>query len=130
MARMMSSGFELDTITGNIDCDGSSGSPTISTTTVHGGTYSGRITSLGSGTAKFFRFAYNSSAGNGPFYFRFYINIAVLPSAENRIFATSNTSTNNSGLSAYITLDNTGALRLYDSTGVIGSVSPVLSTGT
>lgn len=129
MARLFSSGFELNSLTAAMEWDAAVG-VTISSTTVRSGVYSGRVSSLVSGTNQRFRNQFKASQNSGPFYIRFYLNVATLPSAENRIFALSNSTTNGTGVAAYITLDNTGALRLYDSSGVIGSPSPVLSTAT
>ncbi|SRR6266536_855527 len=128
MARLFSSGFELNSLTASMEWDAAVGG-TISSSTVRSGTYAGRISSLSSGTNQRFRNQFKSAGNNGPFYFRFYLRIATLPSAENRIFAVSSSATTGTGVAAYITLDNTGALRLYDSTGAIGSASSALSTG-
>lgn len=102
---------------------------TISSLTLRSGVYAGRISSLSSGTNQRFRTQFKAVQSNGPFYCRFYLRIATLPSVENRIFALSNSTTTGTGVAVYITLDNTGALRLYDSTGSIGSASLALSTG-
>jgi len=129
MARLFSSGFELNSLTASMEWDAAVGG-TISSSTIRSGGFSGRISSLASGTNQRFRTQFKSAGNNGPFFFRFYLRIATLPTAENRIFAVSSSATTGTGVAAYITLDNMGALRLYDSTGVIGSASSALSTGT
>ena len=129
MARLFSSGFELNSLTASMEWDAAVGG-TISSSTVRSGGFSGRISSLASGTNQRFRTQFKSAGNNGPFFFRFYLRIATLPSAENRIFAVSGSATTGTSVAAYITLDNTGALRLYDSSGSIGSASSALSTGT
>ena len=129
MARLMTSGFELNSITAGVEFVATNGTPTISTTTIRTGTFAGRCSSLSSGTAKNFRLQFLTVAGtgDGPYYVRQYLNIATLPSAENRIISGRDSIAGVDYM--YITLDNTGVLRLYDSVGVIGSASATLSTG-
>lgn len=129
MTRLWSSGFELNSMTTDVEWTAAVGG-SISSSTVRSGTYAGRISSLASGTNQRFRYQFLSAGANGPYYSRFYFRIATLPSAENRIFALSNSGTAGTGVAAYITLDNTGVLRLYDNVGQIGSASSVLSTNT
>ena len=129
MARLWQSGFELNSAAAGVEFSIASGT-TISSSTVRSGAFAGRVSSLVSATNQRFTYAFKASSTNGPFYFRYYINIATLPSAENRVFALSNSSTTGTGVWTYITLDNTGALRLYDNVGVIGSPSSALSTNT
>jgi hypothetical protein len=128
MARIFSSGFELNSITANMEWDAATG-VTISSSTVRSGGYSGRVSSLVSGTNQRFRTQFKTSGSNGPFYFRFYFRVATLPTAANRIFALSSNSTAGTAVDAYITLDNTGALTLFDDAGQIGTASVALSTG-
>lgn len=68
-------------------------------------------------------------AGVGPFFCRQYLYITTLPSAANRIISGRDS---NLGVDyIYITLDNAGLLRLYNTAGTqIGSASSALSTGT
>lgn len=129
MARIFTSGFELNSLTAAMEWDAAVGA-TISSATVRSGTYAGRISSLVSGTNQRFRYQFKSVGSNGPFYFRFYLRVATRPSAENRIFALSSSATTGTSVDAYVTLDNTGALRLYDDDGVIGSASSALSNDT
>ena len=127
MARLWSSGFELNTITSGEEFGTAGG--TIQTTVVRSGTYAGRITSLSSGAPKQFSQNFASVNSNGPFFFRAYFRVATLPTAENTIISLEN-STGAGVLIVYITLDETGVLRLRDEDGVIGSPSSVLSLGT
>lgn len=131
MGRLNTLGFELNSTTSAMEFGTAGG--VIQTGTVRTGTYAGQITSLSSGTAKGFIYQFASSNSNGAFYIRQYMNFATLPSAENRIISlVSGTSTANSS-DANITIDNTGALRLYYNNAtvntVIGSPSTALSTG-
>lgn len=130
MARINTAGFELNSATNNMEL-GTSGSPTISSTTFRSGAYAGRISSLSSGTLKSFSmpFAASGSGGDGPYWARTYFRYATLPSAENRIMSFRDT---NAGADkAYITIDNTGVLALYNGSAVqIGSDSSALSANT
>lgn len=127
MARIWQSGFELNSATSGVEL-GASGSPTISSTTKRSGGFAGRITSLVSTTPKWFNYGLAASAAK-PYFHRFYLNIAVLPSAENTIFMDANLPPANS-VKETMTLDNTGALRLYNNGVLVGSPSSALSTGT
>lgn len=126
MARLWSSGFELNSNTAGMEWTVISGSPTIQTTTVRSGTYAGQITSLSSGTPKYWLYKYAAAVSNVNFQ-RFYFRVATLPSAENRIFVLNNSSDVSTPL-IYITIGSGGALRLYDEDGAIGSASSALST--
>jgi hypothetical protein len=133
MARLHSSGFEQNSVTaGNADVYTAGGSPTISSTTVRSGSYALRISSLASATAQGVLYKWAASTNNGPFYFRAYLNVATLPSAENRIITLGAASGSIAGSTrAYITLDQNGQLRLYTASGptLIGSASSALSAG-
>lgn len=125
MGRLWSSGFELNSTTANVEFTASAVAvPTIQTTTVRSGTYAAQVTSLGSGISKGLSYDYSSAVSNGPHFYRFYLRVATLPSAENYICYITGTG------EIDLTLDNTGALRLYDEDGVIGSPSSALSLNT
>jgi hypothetical protein len=127
MSRLQTIGFELNSSTASMEFTAIFGSPTIQSSVVRSGSYAGEISSLVSGTAQGFRYQVNPSAQSASFSqqcFRF----ATLPSAENCICLL-NDQQNNTSPVAYITIDNTGALRLYDEDGVIGSPSSALATG-
>ena len=118
MARLWSSGFELNSTTANVEWTAAHSTPSIQTTTVRSGTYTLQITSLGSGTAIGLRYQFASAAGNGPYYFRTYFRVATLPSAENRIILLNDSADLTTPI-VYITIDNSGVLRLYDEDGQI-----------
>lgn len=127
MARLLTTGFELNSATAGVEFSAVSGSPTISSTTYRSGAYAGRISSLSSGTAQYFGHDLVQTVLKTLFV-RFYLRVATLPSAENRIFVLNDAS----GLAtpvAYLTLDNSGLLALYDEDGQVGSDSSALSTG-
>src|SRR3990167_5422338 len=126
MARLWSSGFELNSATGGVEWTLGAGGNfgTIVTAPIRSGTYAGRILSLSSGSKKGFGFLFSSTSDNGPFWARFYLRVATLPSAENTICDFEDGAFTRQ---CRITIDNTGVLRLYDEDGVIGSPSSALS---
>jgi hypothetical protein len=125
--RIWTSGFELQSVTSGVEIHAALlTNATISTSIKRGGDASYRINSLVSGSAQGFRHEFKSVSGDGPFWLRAYLRIATLPSSENRIISFS---TNR----AYLTLNNSGQLQLYDedSAGTpIGSASNALSLDT
>lgn len=127
MAVVACIGFELNSVTSAEELTTVTGA-TITSTSPISGTFSGLISSLASGTAQLFRFQFAPSAAN-VFYFSFWYRPDTLPSAENRIFV-GNNANNLTSPEIYLTIDNTGVLKLYDEDGQIGSASSALSTGT
>ncbi|MEN9389679.1 MAG: hypothetical protein RLY61_763, partial [Candidatus Parcubacteria bacterium] len=127
--RVFSSGFELQSTTAGVEWTSVSGSPAISTSTVNGGAASLRIASLSSGTQESLTYAFEATSTNtnGPLYFRTYLYITTAPSAENRIISLKNSA---GTTIAYLTLDNSRILKIYDEDSVVGSGSSALSTST
>lgn len=126
--RLYSSGFELNSLSNNHDCHtvvatGAS----ITTTTVRSGNYALRINGLSSGAEGSCEFRIAQNPAPGPFYIRAYFRFAAFPGAANRIIelqACCGTVT------AYVTVDNAGILRLYDEDGEITSgIGSTLTTG-
>lgn len=128
MARIFTSGFELNSTTSGMEWSGITGGA-VSATNARTGSRCYRISSLSSGTSQRARIQFASAAASGPYFFRAYFWFTTLPTAENRIVYVSNSATQDTGVLAYITIDNTGVLRLYDEDGQIGSTSSALSTG-
>lgn len=130
MARLWSSGFELNSLTAGMEFLGSSGSPSIQSTTKRSGSYALQISSLSSGVRKHVQLPLYAGVANtsGPYYVRFYLYVVTLPSADNRIYVLSNSSGFN--MRAAVTLSSTGTLQLADEDGNIGSPSSALSTNT
>jgi hypothetical protein len=132
VGRLTSIGWELGTVTADVETTANAtGAPTVPTTFQRSGASSLRISSLTSAQQKGSRYTFKSASNNGPFYGRVYLTISTLPSAENRIIAlvsdASFTAANNR---LYLTLDNTGALALFDEDGQIGSDSSPISRNT
>lgn len=129
MARLWGSGFEINSVTSNVEFRDVTGSPTISTTTVRSGTYAGRISSLSSSTPKLFTNWIGSGGDDtGPFFVRFYFRYATAPSADNVIFAMRNISTG--AFIINVVLTSAGALKLKNEATQIGSTSSALSSNT
>lgn len=122
-ARLWSSGGELNA-TASIEFPRASGSFSLSSSVKRSGDYSVRINGLTSGAITAVGTHVASTADNGPFFARFYINITTLPSAENRIFEMED-----AAVMVYLTLDETGVLKLYDEDGQITGTT-TLSTNT
>lgn len=126
MARLFSSGFELNSTATRMEWSNVSGSPAISTTTVRTGTYAGRIRGLASGSAQYFsQQVLGSGATANVCYIRFYLYVNTLPSAANTIFFAGG----GLGTAGLIKLTSSGALQLFNNTSQVGSDSSNLSTG-
>lgn len=132
MARLWSSGIELQSVTSGVEFSGVGGDISIDVNVPHnaGGTCliaGGVDTPLLSGAAQYVEHQFAAANGNGPYYFRAYVRIHTAPSAENRIIALLDSG---GTVRAYVTIDASRQLRLYDEDGVIGSASSAISTGT
>lgn len=128
MARLWQAGLELGSIFFDFDTkvNGSAG-PSLSTTTVRTGNGSLRMNGFAAtnvGMGKDFLLA----AGTGPYYARFYINIATQPTATSIISHFSGFS-NGGNPAIGIALTSAGALRLLNNTTQVGSDSSVLTLG-
>jgi len=129
LARLFSTGFELNSTTAGVEFTTVTNG-TISTTTIRSGTYAGRISSLASGTARGFLYQFASAAGNGPYFIRFYFRYATLPSAANTIFSVDNDTAVAEAAGVAILLGSDGALQLFNGATQIGSDSSALSADT
>src|SRR3990167_8050830 len=129
MARLFSTGFELNSTTAGVEFTTVTNG-TISTTTIRSGTYAGRISSLASGTARGFLYQFASAAGNGPYFIRFYFRYATLPSATNTIFSVDDDTAVAEAAGVAILLTSGGALQLFNGATQIGSDSSALSADT
>src|SRR3990167_5180323 len=75
IARLWSSGFELNSLTAGVEITSVSGSPTIVTSPVRSGTYALRTT-----LANRARYDFATSDSRADYYFRVYIRFAASPS--------------------------------------------------
>lgn len=128
MARLWSSGFELNSLTTNVEITNIQSTPVLQTSTVRSGTYAAQITSLGSGTVKAISYQFVSAVGTGPYYFRTYFRYATLPTANNAIIRLSTTTTGSTVASVRLT--STGGLALFNGSTQIGSTSSNLTANT
>jgi hypothetical protein len=123
MARLGTWGNELGSLTAGVEWTLTSGSPTLTTSNVHAGTYAVEISSLASGTREGVALQLAASAVPGPYFFRNYYRFATLPSAENTILSGILTAAFTGTVSWRVTVDNNGALRLYNGASLVGSAS-------
>src|SRR3972149_206729 len=80
MARQMSIGFELNEVSPGVEWTNTSGAPNapaIQSTVVRSGTYAGRITSLSSGTPKWFSHQFANSPSTAQWWHRMYFCFAA-----------------------------------------------------
>lgn len=125
MARLWSSGFELNSTTAAMEWDTVTG--TIQATTVRTGGFAGAVTSATSGTFKGFIYRYAAADANGPNWLRFYLNITANPNADTTIAGIQR----NAGFeNLTLKLTTTGTLKLFTQDGAtqIGSASSALNT--
>ena len=130
MARLWSSGFELNSVTSGVEWTNSvSINPTIQGTTVRSGTYAAQITSLTSGDATGLYYYFNAT-GTNIAYSRFYLNVNAAPSADNLICLFDSGAGVISTPGA-IKLTSTRTLKLFDDAGnQVGSASSALTADT
>ena len=127
MARLWSSGFEINSVTNGVEFRETAGSPTISSTTVRSGGFAGRISSLSAGTPmRFTNWIGSGGDDDGPFFLRVYLRIATLPSADNTIIGMRSVITGDYVLN--VKLSSAGVLKLYNGVVQVGSFSAALST--
>lgn len=129
-ARLDTHGFELNSVTANMEFEDVQGSPTISSTTVRSGTYAGRISSLVSLTRQGFCTQFVATAASGPYYFRAYFRYATAPSANNTILAGTVTASVSGTQAWAIKLSSTGTLTLFNAATQVGSASSALTANT
>lgn len=127
MARLWSSGAELNTTAANVEVTSSSGSPTIDSSTFRSGAYSFKTHgSAGGGVV----YTYNFLSGDtqGVWYARAYINLIAMPPAIRTIFTFCDAATTDQ---AGIRLNTDGTLELWniEDNAQVGSDSSALNTG-
>jgi hypothetical protein len=129
MARLLTEGFELQSLTAGLGVTTKTGSPTINTTTFRGGVAAMRCNP----TAATSFIGINHTTSNNLIYVRFAVYIATLPAGTIIIARTDETAYDFLGA---IKLTSTGTLQLWSITTVgpstavqIGADSAALSTG-
>lgn len=122
MARIITSGFEINTTTSNVGDVSIINGATLGTGTVRTGSRALAIALAGSIKSAQFSFV---TPNTGPLWLRFYLNYTTAPPADNMI-------ANFSGVSNRLNLrlTSTGALKLFNATTQIGSTTSALSSNT
>lgn len=128
--RIWSSGFELNSLTSDVEIEatGGTGTKTIVTSPVRSGTYA--LQTNHASAAGWVRYRFAVANSNGPFYFRQYLRVADYPDSAVDIIVLDATG---GGNRISIRMTATGALQLWDLDGTvaqIGSDSSVLSLNT
>jgi len=133
MARLRSSGGELNATTAdveftNVNNSGGASLPTIVSSPVRSGTYSIRCNNSGTSGSSYITLQLGSSTGiNKYFFLRSYVYIADLPAATQNMITISD----GGGVRELIKLTSAGVLQLFDDGGAqVGSNSSALSLNT
>lgn len=127
MARLWSSGFELNSTTANVEFTGITNTPTIQTTTVRSGTYAGRCNPTAAIQAFFYQVA--NDATTGTYFARVYIRAASFPSSGSTAVLRALSAA--AGLSGDIRLTSGGVLQLFQRGNTqVGSDSSAISLNT
>src|SRR5690349_6424699 len=127
MARLFTSGFELNSTTKKFPSGNTGG--TIQTSTVRSGTYAFEVSSIISVISQSIVCQLSSTDTNGPYFARAYFRFAAFPGADTTIMRFIDSTSNNSP-QEYIDITSTGTLKLKNSGTVIGSASSALSLNT
>ena len=127
MARVVTSGFELNSATAGVEFDGiSAGTPSIVTSPVHNGSYALQVSPSSAQTAV--RYNLYSSNQSNKIYVRAWVNIGVMPSSATVLIGIDTVTSTQLGR---LEITSGGKLQLQNSSGTsIGSVSAALSTNT
>lgn len=134
MARLLSCGFELQSVTAGMEWDADSGAGTksISTTTVRSGAAALRVNPTASHW--YTKHQYRPDSSTGKVFIRFYLRIATAPDANTGIIMVGNTNvdTGANGLQLQLNTDRTLQLNFWNGASQtnVGSPSSALSIGT
>ncbi len=97
MARIFSSGFELNSLTAGVEWTTILSTPTIQTATVRSGTYAGKVSNLVTLTPQGWTYQFSAADTSIDIRVRFYFYIQTMPASDNLIFRFLS-STNNDSL--------------------------------
>jgi endo-1,4-beta-D-glucanase Y len=129
MARLFTSGFELQSVTAGVEFENITGSPTINTTTIRPGGGAASLRINPSSAAHHVRTQFHASSPTSKtFYARAYIYIATAPGTQTVIFAFSATTTTQ--LSIRMNTDRTLEMWADAFSTQLGSDSAALATNT
>lgn len=130
MARLHQSGFELNSLTVNVEWQTvASTGITIDGTAARSGSFGLHVASMSSATRAGVLFKFLSAAAGGPYYLRGYLKVVTPPSGSNHIMSLNgnNTTVGNSP-NGKVTLETNGTLILRNSAGTsIGSASSAVN---
>lgn len=129
MARLFTSGYELNTTTDGVEWTTNSVTgTTIDSTIKRTGGYSLKI-NLTSGQRSGTVMQYVASADAGPHYARAYYYFTTLPTAESRVMSFKSGSSSISAADrVYVTVDSSGNVKLYDEDGLIDTHTTTVTT--
>lgn len=129
-ARIVTSGFEFNSVTAIVECEAVSGSPVVDTTADRSGVYGLHLSSLTSATPRLCRFPYIAvGTATNVVYARFYVRFVTLPGANDSTIACITGSASNTCLTKVKVLD-TGVVQLIDEDANVFATDFTLSTGT
>lgn len=125
MARVFSSGFELNSLTAAVEFDLKSGVFTIvGGGDARSGSYGGRVTGPSSGVKSYVGTQFAAVNSTATRFYRTYVRIETNPDVDTTILTITATSFANR---VYVILHTDGTLTLHDEDGQIGSASAALS---
>lgn len=127
--RVWVSGFELQSITADVEWTAAVNTPVIDTTTKRSGAASLEALITGSASTEGLRYQFASADTADDYYFRVYVNVATYPSTLTSIITINDSAPSDQ---ASIRMNTNGTLELWnDEDNVqVGSDSSALSTGT
>lgn len=126
MARLFTSGFEINSTTPGVEWSDYGVGASISSTSPRNGNYKLLASSPTSGQHCGAGITYSPAGGATSYFHRAYINVTTFPSTENAIMMINDASSSSTPIQ-YITIDNTGTLKLYDEDGQISGTISVIT---
>lgn len=129
MARLLTTGFEINDTSGAEFMNAGGTGVSLSTTVVRSGSRSLRINGLTSGAESGIVCRYAAVSGNGPYFVRLGLRVDTAPSAANSICGFSSSTNLGFGFSnrAMVRLNADRTLTLHANDAQIGSASPALT---
>ena len=131
-SRLFTSGFELNSVTAGVEWTTLNNNGTIRTSKTHvrTGVYALEVTAPTSSVPTTVGYTFANTAGNGPYYARFYLYIASMPTgADDEIASFKNVS--NGTTEVFLRLQTNGQVVMINANGggTVGSSSAALNTG-
>lgn len=126
MARIWSSGFEINTTSSVVEFAQYQGAVTLDTLNPRSGNRCLKISSLSSGAGKYVRSS-NFVAEYTNLYIRMYVFFEEFPSAENVFFVGGSSPTPTGSRAIYLSIDENGIIKFYDEDGQIPGTAQALA---